>query len=98
MNKPHGWARCREDTADVIRRGAWYPVLERTSEGGLIVEVEGRQFFLSEAQVHFSESPPGKWCVVGRDDVFRDRAVGGGEVPPRYAVCPHCRHRQDLEG
>lgn len=91
------WARCRQDTADILRRGAWYPVLERAGDGGVIIDMDGRHFFLSETQVHLRTTPPDHWCVVRRSDVFRERSPDGGPVPGRYAVCPACRHRQDMD-
>lgn len=97
QDTPHLYARCRADTADILRRGAWYPVLSRTDGGGVIVDMGDRHVFLSEAQVHLRTTPPDHWCVVRRSDVFRDRSPGGGPVPGRYAVCPACRHRQDID-
>lgn len=91
------WARCRPGTADILRRGAWYPVRERTREGGVIVDMGDRHVFLAEAQVYLRSTPPDRWCVVRRSDVFRERTPEGGGVPGRYAVCPACRHRQDMD-
>src|SRR2546427_3512489 len=28
-----GWARCADNVADVLRRGAWYPVVEESGDG-----------------------------------------------------------------
>jgi hypothetical protein len=72
-------------------------VLERTGEGGIIVDMGDRHVFLTEAQVQLRTMPPDHWCLVRRRDVFRERTPEGGAVPGRYAVCPSCRHRQDLD-
>src|SRR5207244_120037 len=36
-----GWARCADNVADVLRRGAWYPVVEESGDGHVVVEVRG---------------------------------------------------------
>jgi len=28
-----GWARCTDNVADVLRRGAWYPIVEESADG-----------------------------------------------------------------
>ena len=34
-----GWARCADNVADILRRGAWYPIVEESSDGQVVVEV-----------------------------------------------------------
>src|SRR2546427_2202493 len=31
-----GWARCADNVADVLRRGAWYPVVEESGDGHVV--------------------------------------------------------------
>src|SRR2546430_13875286 len=61
-----GWARCADNVADVLRRGAWYPVVEESSDGHVIVEVRRQRIRLSRADVTFRTEPPDHWSVVVR--------------------------------
>src|SRR5437764_11944604 len=66
-----GWARCADNVADVLRRGAWYPVVEESSDGHVIVEVRRQRIRLSRADVTFRTEPPDHWSVVVRTGVLR---------------------------
>ena len=33
-----GWARCLDSVADVLRRGAWYQIVEETADDHVVVE------------------------------------------------------------
>lgn len=90
-----GWARCRDSVADVLRRGAWYPVLEQRGDV-VVVEVRDRSVRLSRADVHVRADPPDHWSVVARTGVLRPTLGGGKEIITTYAVCPRCHYRQDL--
>ncbi|MEO8295059.1 MAG: hypothetical protein ABI613_06030 [Gemmatimonadota bacterium] len=93
-----GWARATNRTADLLRRGAWYPVLEKSPDGEvLVVEVDKRPVRVSRADVQVRQEPPKHWCVVYRAGVMRP-TFGGAAPPPTYAVCPACRERQEFEG
>ena len=35
---PRGWARCLDNVADVLRRGAWYPIVDETDDGKVVIE------------------------------------------------------------
>ena len=83
-----GWARCADNVADVLRRGAWYPV-----------EVRRQRIRLSRADVTFRTEPPDHWSVVVRTGVLRPTlGQKGMEVVTTYAVCPLCHYRQDFAG
>lgn len=96
---PLGWARCLDNVADVLRRGAWYPILEETADGKVVVEVRQRPVRLSRVDVQVRHEPPDRWSIVTRTGVLRP-TLGGGheEVTATYAVCPQCHERQDFEG
>ncbi len=80
-----GWARCADNVADVLRRGAWYPVVEELADG--------------HAEVTVRVEPPDHWSVVVRTGVLRPTLGGKGmEVVTTYAVCPLCHYRQDFAG
>jgi hypothetical protein len=98
MGRPIGWARCLDNVADVLRRGAWYPILE-VSDDKVVLEVQQKPVRLSRVDVAVRDTPPDTWSVVVRTGVLRP-TLGGreGEVVTTYAVCPHCHERQDFTG
>jgi hypothetical protein len=92
-----GWARCLDNVADVLRRGAWYPIVDETPDGKVVLEVRKRPVRVSRIDVAVRESPPDRWSVVVRTGVLRPTLGGrGGEEVTTYAVCPHCQERQDF--
>jgi hypothetical protein len=93
----HGWARCTSSHADVLRRGAWYPVVEETSDGQVVVQMEQQRLHVSRADVRFRSDPPDQWSIVVRTGVMRP-TWSGVKVANTYAVCPHCRERNEFEG
>src|SRR3989441_9025654 len=42
-----GWARCADNVADILRRGAWYPIVEESADGHVVVEVRQQRVRLS---------------------------------------------------
>src|SRR5256885_15259506 len=94
-----GWARSADNVADVLRRGAWYPVVEDAADGHVVVEVRRHRIPLNRADVTVRTQPPAHSSVVVRTGVLRPTLGGEGtEVVPTYAVCPLWHHRQDLAG
>src|SRR5206468_11420951 len=91
-----GWARCADNVADVLRRGAWYPVVEESSDGHVVVEVRRQRIRLSRADVTFRTAPPDHSSVVVRTGRLRPtlgrRVMGGFST---CAVWPLCHHSQD---
>ena len=90
-----GWARCNDNVADVLRRGAWYPIVAETDDDHLIVEVRNQRVRLSRADVRVRHDPPDRWSVVVRTGVLRP-TLGGRQVARSYAVCPACHQRVEL--
>jgi len=96
---PLGWARCTDSVADILRRGAWYPMLEESSDGHVVVEVRGHRVRLKAEDVRVRRTPPERWSIVLRTGVLRPTLGGQGrEVVNAYAVCPRCHQREDFEG
>ena len=97
MNQ-RGWARCTDGVADVLRRGAWYRVVDDGVNGQVVLEVRGRLMQFSRADLTIRETAPSAWSVVVRTGVLRPMlGIGRGrEVVTMYAVCPHCAERQDV--
>lgn len=98
MPRTLGWARCLDNVADVLRRGAWYPIVEETQDGKVVLEVQNRPVRLSRVDVTIRANAPDRWSVVVRTGVLRPTLGGGHEVVTTYAVCPHCHERQDFAG
>ena len=100
MATPLGWARCLDNVADVLRRGAWYPILEETADGKVVIEVRKRPVRVSRIDVAVRGVPPDRWSVVVRTGILRPTLGGreGEDVTTTYAVCPHCQERQDFKG
>jgi len=94
-----GWARCTERMADILRRGAWYPVVEETPDGGVVVEVDQQRIRVKRGDVSIRKEPPTEWSIVVRTGVMRPTWSGAGSsAPTTYAVCPVCRERQYMDG
>ncbi|HYU09529.1 MAG TPA: hypothetical protein VEK77_09125 [Gemmatimonadales bacterium] len=98
--RPRGWARCLDNVADVLRRGAWYPIVEETTDGKVVLEVRKKPVRISRIDVAVRDTPPDQWSIVTRTGLLRPTLGSreGEEVTTTYAVCPHCQERQDLSG
>ena len=94
-----GWARCTDNVADVLRRGAWYPIVEETPDGQVVVQVRAKRVRLTRADIRVRQEPPDKWSVVVRTGVLRPTLGGkGSEVVTTYGVCSECQERQEFNG
>ena len=94
---PLGWARCVSTSADVLRRGAWYPIVEESSDGHVFLEVDRQRVRVSRVDLQVRPKAPEAWSVVVRTGVMRPTWSGGGSGTNTYAVCPSCRERQYFE-
>ena len=93
-----GWARCTDSVADVLRRGAWYPIVEETGDGHVVVEVRTKRVRLTLTDVRVRLDPPDTWSVVIRTGVLRPTLGGKGtDVVTTYGVCPQCQERQEFD-
>ena len=99
-SSPRGWARCLDNVADVLRRGAWYPIVGETDDGKVVLEVRKRPVRVSRIDVAVRDIAPDQWSIVVRTGLLRPTLGGreGEEVTTTYAVCPHCQERQDFTG
>jgi hypothetical protein len=94
-----GWARCADNVADILRRGAWYPIVEESPDGHVVVEVRQQRVRLARADVTVRAEPPDHWSIVARTGVLRPTLGAGAKgsgVATTYAVCPLCHYRQDF--
>ena len=93
-----GWARCTDHVADVLRRGAWYPIVEETADQ-IVVEVRGERVKLRASDVIVRRETPERWSIVVRTGRLRPTLGGQGrDVSRTYAVCPRCHGRTDVTG
>jgi hypothetical protein len=91
------WARVRRLGTHGLRRGAWYPVVNRSKPEVLVVDVAKKNVLVPRDAVDLSEAPPKAWSVV----VWKERDPGVRRVSDagfalRYVVCPTCRGRVEL--
>jgi hypothetical protein len=95
-SRPLGWARCLDNVADVLRRGAWYPIIEETTDGKVVIEVRKRPVRVSRVDVAVRNVAPDRWSIVVRTGILRPTLGGreGTDTTTTYAVCPHCQERQ----
>jgi hypothetical protein len=94
-----GWARCADNVADILRRGAWYPIVEESADGHVVVEVRQQRVRLPRGDVTIRTEVPDHWSIVVRTGVLRPTLGGrGSDVVTTYAVCPLCHYRQDFAG
>ena len=91
-----GWATGAPGKADVLRRGAWYPVVEQTAIEA-VVEVDEIQLRVRRDEIRFRADRPTEWSVVTRTGVMRP-TLAGPKMVTTYAVCPDCTGRQEFEG
>jgi hypothetical protein len=96
---PRGWARCLDNVADVLRRGAWYPIVDEAGDK-VVLEVRKKPVRISRIDVAVRDTPPDQWSVVVRTGLLRPTLGSreGEEVTTTYAVCPNCHERQDFGG
>lgn len=95
---PGGWARCLDSVADVLRRGAWYEIVEESDED-LIVSVRSRRVRVSRNDVRIRDEAPDQWSIVVRTGLLRPTlGASRTSVHTTYAVCPACHQRQEFKG
>lgn len=97
MPSPEMWARVKRLGTHGLRRGAWYPVVNRSSVELLVVDVAKKNVPVPRDAVDLSEDPPASWSVV----MWKERDPGIKRVSDAgfaltYVVCPSCRARAEL--
>src|SRR2546426_7955696 len=74
-----GWARSADNVADILRRGAWYPIVEESADGHVVVEVRQQRVRLPRGDVTIRTEVPDHWSVVARTGVLRPTLGGRSE-------------------
>jgi hypothetical protein len=91
-----GWATGAPGAGDILRRGAWYPVIDEVGDE-VILEVDTHPMQLLKSRLIVRAERPDQWSVVVRTGVMRP-TLSGARVSTTYAVCPDCTARQEFEG
>lgn len=94
-----GWARVRPPGAHLLRRGAWYPVVNSRSSKLVVLQIERRNVAVLRHSVEMRDEKPDSFSVVKRAP-FEPNPVRGSplDLGPIYAVCPSSRARVRLTG
>lgn len=90
------WATGSPGVADVLRRGAWYPVLDIEGDS-VLIEVDHMPMKFRREEVRLRDDRPATWSVVTRTGVMRP-TLAGPKMVTSYAVCPDCTGRQEFDG
>ena len=80
------WARVRAGMDCPLRRGAWYRVVELTTEE-TVLEVNRRLLRVPRTFLQILPLRPPLWSLVRRRP---DDAAPAAEEDGKYAVCPNC--------
>ena len=95
---PNKWARVAKAEAHGLRRGAWYPVVNDTTDSMVVLDVNKENRPVSRAWLQFRDQRPTKWSVVRRDpEDLPAKKASRKELGPIYGVCPRCRQRTTLQ-
>ena len=97
MQSTELWARVRRLGTHGLRRGAWYPVVNRSKPEILVVDVAKKNVPVPRDAVDLLDSKPQAWSVVmwkERDPGIQRASNAGFALT--YAVCPSCRARVEL--
>ena len=86
------WARLQADVNCHLRRGGWYRVMQ-VATVEVVLDVNAQPVPVLLPFLEITCSPPRRWTVVPRPANAVNMPPGWGA---EYAVCPSCRHRQQL--
>lgn len=88
------WARVVGDVNVRVRRGAWYEVSRLTSEAA-VLDVHHHALSIPRTALEIVTTRPQYWSVVNRPYDAVDLPISWGS---RYAVCPVCSKRAQING
>ena len=91
---PVQWARLRADVKSPLRRGAWYKILKLGAQEAAL-DVRGKTVVMPRTTLEIAPAPKPLWTVVPSPRNAPRFPTSWGS---RYAVCPNCRERAQLEG
>ena len=94
----HRWARVKLSGAHNLRRGAWYAIVNDSSASIVILDVSKHNVPVPRDSLHLADQKPELWSVVKFDPAMPiPPRISQQHLPLTYAVCPHCRARQDVQ-
>src|SRR2546423_15184135 len=93
-----GWARCADNVADILRRGAWYPIVEESPDGHVVVEVRQQRVRVARVDVTIRAEPPDTCSLVARTGVSRPTLGAGGLGTAMAAMDTFCLFRHSRQG
>jgi hypothetical protein len=65
------WAQAAPGCADLLRRGAWYPIVKEEDEGHVVLDVDQQPVRVSREDLRIRPDRPetwSVWCVLGSCD------------------------------
>jgi len=83
------WARLRQDTASVLRRGAWY-LVRSLGPDEAVLEVDNAAVRVPRESLEITETRPNRWTIVPRPRDADKLPESWGFF---YVVCPRCAAR-----
>ena len=99
MTEPLGWARVRPPGAYMLRRGAWYPVVNDKAKSLVFLDVGRRNVAVPRTMLQIRRHLPDRFSLVVREpsesNPKRDTPEDMGTT---YAVCPSSRSRIPISG
>lgn len=97
MTPPVAWARPLPVGVHLLRRGAWYRVVNDNGPELLIVDVAKRNIPVPRERVQLRRDKPDRWSIVVRNATDPNATRGTtSDLGPVYAVCPGCAYRAPL--
>lgn len=95
----HGWRALRNERVGVLRRGAWYAVLNEAKTVWVVIDLVYRDVTVPKELLEFRSGPPQSFSVVALADEDPNPVRGTAADPGfLYAVCPESRDRVRLQG
>ncbi len=98
-----GWARVwptvGRPSRRILRRGAWYPILQDGETDRVVIDVAGRETTVPRRllELRALQPEPRLFAIVHR---LSEEERSGGEhddgLGSRYAVCPRCQTRRAI--
>ncbi len=99
MKQPLGWARVKPNGAHLMRRGAWYPVVNDNAATLVVLDVARQNIAVPRDLLDLRRHRPERFSVVVKE-ISDPNPVRGtvSDLGLTYAVCPLSRSRIRLNG
>ncbi len=95
----YGWHTLQQERVGVLRRGAWYPVLDDERIRWVVLDLIDRELTVPSELLEFRNGQPRSFSVVGCSDQDPNPVRGtAADLGSLYAVCPQSHDRVGLHG